>query len=62
VWNFETARLMHRHGDEWEQMQYVGDPTPDTHDVERRMLRADRIYRCTNCDEEIRVSASDSAG
>ena len=61
---FELARLEHNHGNnEWHEMQ---DVTPDqdaehdaaAHDPERLWTRG-RIYRCTTCDDEIRVVLPD---
>jgi hypothetical protein len=57
VFNFDMDRLMHRHGDHWMEMKPVHDPhSPDDEDPERLMLRGgERVYRCTGCDEEMRV-------
>ena len=62
MWNLDAARVMHRHGEDWEEMRVVGDASPDSYDIERRILRGDRIYRCASCSEEIRVTGPDSAG
>lgn len=51
--------VLHRHGDDWEPMEEV-EPTAVDHDLERRLLRGERIFRCESCDEEISiVSAAD---
>lgn len=55
MFNLEMDRLMHRHGDEWLEMTPVADRSPDARDPERRLLRGERVYRCTGCDEEIQV-------
>jgi hypothetical protein len=54
VLNLDMARLMHRHGDEWVELTPVDDHSPDGRDPERRLLRGERVYRCPDCDEEIR--------
>ena len=49
---------MHRHGNDWVEMKPVNAPlSPDDEDPERMMLRSagERLYRCTGCDEEMRV-------
>jgi len=48
-------RLMHRHEDEWLEMKPVEPHSPAELDPERRLLRGERIYRCTGCDEEMQV-------
>ena len=56
VLNFQAARLMHRHDDEWVEMSPVAGPL-------RRLPRpratarptAPSLYRCEGCDEEIQV-------
>ena len=50
----ELVRVEHGHGNnEWSAMEEVhGDPAQD--DVERQWSHH-RIFRCTTCDEEIRV-------
>jgi hypothetical protein len=54
---FELARLQHNHGgDEWHDMV---DATPGhdsaESDPERQWARG-RIFRCTACEDEIRIS------
>lgn len=56
----ELARLEHSHGDDkWYEMHPVA-PThdPSETDPERDWARG-RIYRCSSCEEEIRVVAPD---
>ena len=53
--NLDLARLMHKHGDDWVQMNPVADHSPDSRDPERRLLRGVQVYRCEGCDEEIQV-------
>lgn len=54
MFNIDLARMMHRHGDEWAEMNPVEDHSPDARDPERRLLRGEQVYRCDRCDEEIR--------
>jgi hypothetical protein len=53
VFNIDVARLMHRHGDEWVEMSPVADRTPDSRDIERKLLAGQRAFRCNACDEEV---------
>jgi len=53
-------RLMHRHGDEWKEMTPVADHSPDARDPERRLLRGERLYRCSGCDAEMAVVPPDA--
>jgi len=54
--DLEKHRLMHRHGEEWAEMTPVAEHSPQARDPERRLLRGERVYRCSGCDEELRVS------
>jgi hypothetical protein len=63
VFNIETARLMHQHGDgEWVEMSPVADHSPDARDPERRLLHGERAYRCKACDELVSIRLPDPAG
>ena len=53
--NFETSRIMHKHGDDWAEMRAVEAHTPDSRDPERELLRGERLFRCTACDDEIQI-------
>ena len=57
---FELARLEHHHGgDSWHDMEEVSaSHDPAESDPERDWSRG-RIYRCTTCEDEIRVIAPD---
>lgn len=55
-----SAQLLHRHGDDWEPLQPVADHTSVDHDVERRLLRGDKLFRCAECDLEILVAPPDA--
>ena len=53
--NFQAARLLHRHDDEWVEMAPVPEHSADALDAERRLVHGARVYRCETCDEEIAV-------
>lgn len=53
--DYGTLRLLHRHGDSgWGEMAQR-EHRPADHDVERKLLRGARIFRCDRCNEEIAV-------
>jgi hypothetical protein len=52
--SFQAMTLLHRHGDDWAPMEEVRHTSVD-HDPERRLLRGEKVYRCTTCDDEIRI-------
>jgi hypothetical protein len=60
--NFETNRIMHRHGNDWVEMRPVDSHTPDSRDPERALIRGQRLFRCVACDEEIQVTTGDPEG
>ena len=56
---FDLIRLEHRHGrDDWHRMDEVDSPA--AHDAEREWARH-RIFRCTTCEDEIRIDAPEPA-
>ena len=56
---FDLIRLEHGHGkDEWHRMVEVDDPA--RHDPEREWSRH-RIFKCSTCDDEIRIAEPDPA-
>ena len=57
---FELARLEHNHGNnDWHEMNEVsGDHDAAGSDPERQWARG-RIYRCSTCEDEIRVVMPD---
>ena len=59
---FELARLEHSHGgDEYHDMYEVSEAhSPAESDPERDWARG-RIYRCSVCEDEIRVTLPDSS-
>lgn len=54
VLSFNQLTLLHRHGDDWRPLESVGgDHSIEDHDLERRLLRGEKLYRCTECELEI---------
>ena len=52
-------RVMHWHGgDTWVPMSETGHDVA-SHDPERAWLKGARIFRCTQCEEEIAISPED---
>jgi hypothetical protein len=51
--NFEQMALLHRHGDGWKELREVRHASPEENDLERRLLRGERLFRCAECDLEI---------
>ena len=51
-----VSRLMHRHGDEWFEMTPHGEEaSPEATDIERSLVRGEKVVRCPACDTEIRI-------
>jgi hypothetical protein len=56
MYDFATIKLMHRHGgDDYAPMTEV-DHGPEAHDPERSWLKGSKIFKCTQCDDEVAVS------
>ena len=53
--HFETTKIMHRHGEDWAEMRPVDAHSPDAWDPERELLRGERLFRCSECDDEIQI-------
>jgi hypothetical protein len=56
MFDYQTIKLMHPHGDELYLMEEVEHHGPSSHDPERSWLRGTRLFRCTHCPEEVAVS------
>ncbi len=57
---FELARLEHHHGDnDWHEMQEVTPAHDAAESDPERQWGTGRIFRCTTCEDEIRVLAPD---
>ena len=57
MFDYETVKLLHRHGnDEWVPMA-ESEHGSAAHDPERAWLRGARLYKCTSCEEEILITA-----
>jgi hypothetical protein len=60
--SLEVARIQHGHGNgEWHDMVDVTEHSSTDQDPERGWLRG-RIFRCSSCQDEIRVQAPDDNG
>ncbi|MEP6469546.1 MAG: hypothetical protein ABJC24_07220 [Chloroflexota bacterium] len=57
--NLNQVELLHRHGNDWTPLRQAPHSTPDDHDIERRMLRGEKLFRCEECDLEIMVVPPD---
>jgi len=55
MFNYETIRLMHLHGEERFPMQERSHHDAADHDPERGWRTGARIFRCTACADEIVV-------
>jgi hypothetical protein len=60
VISVNQIELLHRHGSDWSRLEEAPQPhTVDDHDLERRLLHGDRLFRCSECDLEILVVPPD---
>jgi hypothetical protein len=62
VIQLSQLEMLHRHGGEWAPLEPAEHMTPDDHDIERRLLRGDKLFKCTECDLEILVVPPDETG
>ena len=54
MFTFEQMAFLHRHEDEWRELQEVPHhASSDDEDLERRLLRGEKVYRCVECDLEV---------
>lgn len=61
MFSFEQMAFLHRHEDEWRELREVPHHTSSSDDdVERRLLRGERLYRCDECDLEIIAAPPDA--
>jgi hypothetical protein len=59
MFDFTAVRLLHGHGgNEWVPMTESRHHDAAEHDPERAWLRGARIFRCSECEEEIAVAPS----
>ncbi len=56
--SLEIAQIQHGHDGEWHDMTEVTDTSSANEDPERGWLRG-RIFRCADCDTQIRVQVPD---
>ena len=54
------GRVEHRHGDSWHLMQAEETAADASSSYRERSWASGRIFRCTTCDDSIRVVPSDS--
>ena len=55
MFDYQTIKLLHRHGDdEWVPMEGL-EHSSAAHDPERAWLRGARIFKCTTCEEQVAV-------
>jgi hypothetical protein len=51
MYDYQTVKLMHRHGDDdWVPMTEL-EHDPAAHDPERAWLHGARLFKCTRCDD-----------
>ena len=56
MFDFQTVKLLHRHGnDDYAPMSEGAEHGSPAHDPERGWLKNARIFRCTQCEDEIVV-------
>jgi hypothetical protein len=53
MFDYQTMKLVHLHGDERFPMIERGHADAADHDPERGWTHGARIFRCTRCDEEV---------
>lgn len=53
MFSFEQVALLHRHKGEWQELREVKHASPEDNDIERRLLRGERLFRCAECELEI---------
>ena len=55
-------RLLHRHGDRWDDISVMEHHDSAAHDPERSWLTGAKVYRCEACDEEFTVVEGNVVG
>ncbi len=53
MFNLDQLALLHRHEGEWRELREVQHASPEDEDLERRLLRGERLFRCAECELEI---------
>jgi hypothetical protein len=57
MFDYQTVKLMHRHGDdEYAPMVEGSEHTSAAHDPERAWLKGARIFKCTRCADEVVIA------
>lgn len=53
MFNVDQVALLHRHQNEWRELRQVDHAGPEDQDLERRLLRGEKLFRCSECELEI---------
>ena len=53
MFSFEQMALLHRHDDDWRELREAQHASAEDDDLERRLLRGEKLFRCTECELEI---------
>ena len=56
--DYQTLKLMHRHGTDWVDLEPHDPHDPASLDIERTYARGARIFKCTKCDDAGSVTPS----
>jgi hypothetical protein len=62
VIQLSQLEMLHRHGDEWAPLAPAAHTSPADHDIERRLLRGNKLFKCAECDLEILIVPPDEPG
>lgn len=61
MFSFEQMALLHRHENEWRELREAPHHTSSSdEDVERRLLRGEKLFRCDECDLEVIAAPQES--
>ncbi len=54
-----VLRLLHEHGDSWEELKEGARSTPAELDPERQLLKGAKVFRCLRCNEAFTLVPGD---
>jgi len=54
-----VLRLLHEHGDSWEELKEGERSTPVEQDPERLLLKGAKVFRCASCNESFTMVPGD---
>ena len=60
MFDYQTVKLMHRHGADDYVPMVESEHDPAAHDPERAWLRGARLFKCSRCEEQVVISAPGS--